>query len=292
MRDIRRRPVLVIGATGLAGQAFARALEQVGKPFTTAARSGAEHIVDISDSVALWSLLERVCPRKIINCAAIVNVALCEERPDLSWSVNCDAVGVMADWAQRNDASLIHISTDHYYCNGGRKPHRETDPVRFTNLYARQKFAAEGMAQVNADALVLRTSIIGLRGQAAPTLVEWVIDAIRRRETLTLFEDAFGSSIDVDSFSEFALALSRKGAKGLFNLAAGEVYSKADLIIEIAEQMGVPLVDPTFGSVRSLDPPRATDLGLDVRRAEKELGVKMPCLRDVVKNILNGAEVA
>ena len=70
--------VLVLGATGLLGQAVMRRLHERGFRALGAARSGTDLTIDVSNQMALYRLLTRVEADAVINCAACVDLAACE----------------------------------------------------------------------------------------------------------------------------------------------------------------------------------------------------------------------
>jgi len=278
--------VLVLGATGLAGQAMIRAAAARGHAVRAAARKAAPLAVDIADETSLLDLVAAEAPELIVNCAGLVDIDACERDPWLGWRTNARPLSYLAGWSNATGGRLVHISTDHYFPTGGAAPHDEDAPIAFANDYARQKFAGEAFALTAAKALVLRTSIVGLRRRGPPTFAEWAIDLVEHDKPATLFADAYTSSIDVWTFAAAAFDLVERGSSGLLNLAAGEVYSKEAFIREIARQAGRSLTAAQRGSVRSLKVQRANCLGLDVRRAEALLGYPLPRLRDVVASLV------
>lgn len=279
--------ILILGATGLAGQAVTRACLQRGHDVRTASRSGSPEQVDISDAADLGRLLEASTFDVLINCAALVDIDACEKDRWNGWKTNALPMAAMSEWANKTGARLVHISTDHYYNDGGAAPHAETQPVTFANAYARQKFAGECFALNAQEALVVRTNIVGFRRWERATFAEWAFDLIEHDRPATLFSDAYTSSIDVGTFAGALLDLIEKRASGLINLAAGEVYSKYDFVWEIAGQLGRPLTRQTVGSVSSLRVKRASCLGLDVRKAEALLGHRLPTLREVAGSLVS-----
>lgn len=278
--------LLLLGSTGLLGQAIAAEATRREWYVMGAARSGAAAILDVADERALMSLVERCDPDAIVNCAALIDFDACDADPGLAYRINARPLSFLADWSRSTGRPLVQVSTDHYYPDGGARPHSENDPVAFINDYARSKYAGEGLALTAPAALVLRTSILGIRGWSRPTFAEWALGVIRSGEPAALFTDAFTSSIDVSAFARAAFDLMEMGAAGLINLASHEVYSKADLIRELARQMGRSLDNATEASVRSLPVQRAASLGLDVSRAEGLLGYNLPGLREVAAAVL------
>jgi len=277
---------LLLGSTGLLGQAVAREARRRGVEPREAARRGAPIQVDIADDAALRTLLDAERPDLVVNCAALVDMDLCERDPALAWRVNARPLAFLVEWSRASGGRLLHVSTDHYFTEGYAAAHDETAPVSLVNEYARSKFAGEAFALTAANALVLRTSIVGIRGWEQPTFAEWAIDAVENDRPVVLFSDAWSSSIDVPSFARAAFDMVEAGASGLYNLAAHEVYTKEQFVREIARQCGQNLTGAKTGSVRVLSTPRAHCLGLDVRRAEAVLGYGLPHLAELVASVL------
>lgn len=288
---------LVIGSTGLLGQALAAEVRSRGWTLVTAARSGADLILDIGDAAALAGSLDELDPDMLFNCAALTDFAICEQDPGLAYRINARAVAIMANWSLRARRRLIHVSTDHYFPSGGSTPHAEGDKVELINEYVRTKYAGEAFALTAPQSLAFRTSIVGIRGWERPSLAEWAIQAVLDNRPVRLFDDAFTSSIDVGAFARAAVDIALGPATGLFNLAAAEVYSKARFVQEIASQMGRCLDNATMVSVTEQMPRRAGSLGLDVSKAQRLLKYPLPRLQDVVRAVLdefgrrNGDEV-
>ncbi len=279
--------LLLLGSTGLLGQAVAAEAARRGWQVRGAARSGAPIALDVADEVALLAILEDEQPDLVFNSVALVDLQQCEEDPGLAYRVNTRPASFLADWSRSTDKPFVHVSTDHFYVHGEAHPHREDEPVRLVNEYARSKYLAEGLCLTAQRALVLRTSIVGIRGWEKPTFAEWAIDVVLSGKSAALFRDAYTSSIDVGSFASAALDLAAHGVTGLVNLAAREVYSKETFVREISRQLSRPLQEVRVESVHSLSSRRASSLGLDVARAEHLLGYRLPNLEAVVTAVVD-----
>ncbi|MEP3108475.1 MAG: sugar nucleotide-binding protein [Hyphomicrobiales bacterium] len=279
--------LLLLGATGLAGQAFCEATKQRGFTICTVARRSADVLCDITEPNALEELLTKEAPDVLVNAAGMVNLAACEVDPGLAWLINARPAGILAKWSQKTGRPFIQISTDHFFSGDVNRAHNEEAAVTLINEYARGKYAGEALALTAPQALVLRTSIVGIRGWDEPSFAEWAIAAVNENRDMTLFADTWTSSIDTSTFAHAALELMfDKNVRGLLNLAAGEVYSKEAFIREISKQMGKQLTRAQSGSIHVNLPGRAESLGLDVTRAETRLGRKLPGIREVVASIL------
>lgn len=278
--------LLVIGSTGLLGQAFMAEARRRGLEATGAARRGADITVDIGDADSVRQAIALAVPDIVVNTAAIIDIGICETDPEEAERINARAAGDIARLAAEAGAVAIQISTDHYYTGDGNRPHGEDEPVELLNGYASSKRRGEELVLAVPRSLVVRTNILGFRGWEKPTFIEWAVDTIVNDREATLFEDSWVSALDVGSVARLTLDLAEAGAHGLVNVGCREVYSKKDLIEKLAAAMGRKLTRAKAGSVRSLAVRRADSLGLDVSRAEGILGRELPDLGDVIDAIV------
>ncbi|WP_094229122.1 SDR family oxidoreductase [Methanolobus psychrotolerans] len=285
--------VLVIGSTGLLGQALICEIEKRGMEAIGIARSGADFSCDIADDQALKKIILSTAPQVIINCAAIVSLTECEVNPGYAYLVNARPASVISEIAAKNEIYFVQISTDHFYTDDYNSKHREEDPIRLLNEYARTKYAAEKFALTCPNSLVVRTNIVGFRNKAEkPTFVEWAIQNIENGSHMTLFEDYFTSSICVTQFSSALFDIIEKKHTGILNLASSEVTSKKTFILTLAKRMGYELTNVNVGSILNAcgNVVRAESNGLDVEVAEGILGYKLPAFDDVITRILEEYE--
>ncbi len=281
--------LLVLGSTGLLGQAVIAEARARALPCMGVARSGADRDVDLSDDAVLEALVLELRPSAIVNCVALTSIELCEADPGLAFTVNSGIPGLLAQLAGELDAKLVHISTDHYFTGDGMCKHTEDAEVKLVNEYARSKYAGEGLALANATALVVRTNIVGLRRwPGRPTFAEWALAAIESDASIVLFDDFFTSSISARACAEAILDLVNVGASGLLNVASSQVSSKRELVLALAHELRRELHHARAGSVRELRPTRAESLGLDVTRAQRLLGRRLPDLLATVSELVGG----
>jgi dTDP-4-dehydrorhamnose reductase len=279
--------LLVLGSTGLLGQAMVAEARDRGYSHRTAARSGADHSVDVTDPAALQTLVRAVSPAAIVNCTAITGHGACEEQPAAAYAVNARAPALLAELSAELGAVLVQVSSDHFFTGDGSALHDEHAPVRLLNEYARTKYAGEVFALTAPAALAVRTNIVGLRRwPGRPTFAEWALDALESGPPLTLYEDFFTSSMHSRACAGAILDLLQTGVRGLVNVASSQVSSKRAFVEALARAAGVePRAEG--GSVRELLPRRAESLGLDVTLAERLLHRRLPSLQETVGAIVD-----
>lgn len=279
--------VIIIGATGLLGQALTRQAGAFGHTPLGAARKGADVDLDIADETALRGFLEARPASLVINAAAITSLGACETDPGLADRINARASAIMAEACRSSATPFVQVSTDHYFTGDGAVLHDEDAPVCLVNEYARTKFAGEQMTLAYEGTLAVRTNFTGVRGWPdQPTFLEWAMDSLKARKQLSLFDDYFTSTIDADGLAVAIYELAAKDVRGLMNVASREAASKEAFVLEVARAAGIRADWTETASVRDLETPRAESLGLDVSRAEKALGRDLPTLNEVARNLV------
>ena len=98
----------------------------------------------------------------IINCAAYTQVDKAEQEAELANQINHLAVKQLASIANKQQARLIHISTDYVFNGRQYQPYIETDDVEPQGVYGKTKLSGEQVIQNNlkSNAIIIRTSWI------------------------------------------------------------------------------------------------------------------------------------
>lgn len=281
--------VLLLGATGMLGKALYRTAKSRNYSVTGVARSGTDFALDIRNKRELRTLIVDQNPDIIINTIAKTNLDYCEKYYEDAYSVNTRPLSFLADLANQYGIYLIQISTDHFYTGDGPKLHGENCPVTLVNEYAKTKFLAECLTRTCEKSLVVRTNIVGFRGNNEnPTFIEWCINILINKTPAVLFDDFYTSSIDVRTFSEILFDIVDRKITGLLNVSSRDVTSKKMFIETLAEELNLDASHTTSGSVRGLKGVRrAESLGLDVINAETILGYRMPGLPEVIEKLVS-----
>ena len=144
--------------------------------------------IDLAQSDTYTSILDELRPGVIVNTAAYTAVDQAESEPEIAMAVNGDAPGILAEFARRTGAILIHYSTDYVFDGGLARPHTELDTPNPLNLYGKSKLAGErAVEQVGGKFLILRTSwVYSMRGDS---FVNKVLRWSREQQTLRIVTD-------------------------------------------------------------------------------------------------------
>lgn len=276
---------LILGATGLLGPCFVKEIHARGNEAVTAARSNADVNFDVADIDAVTQAIKQISPDGIINCAANIYVDKCELDPAGAYLINTRPLSTLADWSKETKCPLLQVSTDHYFTEGSNHPQTEKAPVDLVNEYARSKYLAEQLALTSPYALILRTNIIGAKKGHG----RWVKESLQNKEAMTLFMDFYSSPLHVDDMARISLDLADKKASGVYNVSSRDVSSKGNFIYAVAKAMNIDADWVIEGSGHKLATKRAMCLGLDVSKAEKKLGYKLPTLTQTAQALASEA---
>ncbi|MCI8391808.1 MAG: SDR family oxidoreductase [Roseburia sp.] len=282
----KNNTVLLIGDTGMLGQAVRKRLEDNGENVIGASRSSKDFSVDLLDDKNVEICFTEAKPGIVINASGLISIDGCESNPDMAYRLNGRLPGILADYCKKYHAYFVQVSTDHYYSGDHNGRHKETDPMILVNEYARSKYAGECFSLLYPNTLVLRTNVIGFRGKGADTFIEWVIHAIENEDKLELYDDFYTSSINSPDFARILTDILKKKPVGIYNLGASYVSSKKDFIITLAKELFGFIPPHTTGSVHDISRSnRADSLGLDTKKIETLLGYRMPSLEETVQSI-------
>lgn len=183
------KKILVTGATGQLGSELAVLSKNITEyTWVFATRA----VVSLDNLNVLSSQLDGLQADIIINAAAYTAVDKAESEQELAATVNHQAVGVIASWAQDNDARLIHISTDYVFDGTSSTPLAEDAPTSPINVYGETKLMGEeACVKNNPESIIIRTSWV--YSSFGNNFVKTMKRLMTERDHLTIVNDQIGS---------------------------------------------------------------------------------------------------
>ncbi|MDQ1817642.1 family 1 glycosylhydrolase [Massilia sp. CCM 9210] len=148
-------PILITGATGTLGRAFARICEHRNLAYRLLSRQD----MDIADPVSVEQAMQRYQPWAVINASGYVRVDEAENDVERCFRENVAGPAVLAAACARHQVHLTTFSSDLVFDGRRQCPYVESDPVAPINIYGKSKAAAElTVLDRHPGALVVRTS--------------------------------------------------------------------------------------------------------------------------------------
>lgn len=231
---LRGRPLLITGATGTLGRAFARMCALRGLPFQLLRRAD----MDVADPASVQAALERCNPWAVINTAGFVRVDEAEQEPRC-WRENVDGPTVLAQACAERGVRLVNFSSDLVFDGRKGSAYVESDEARPLNAYGRAKRESEVQVLRQApDALMIRTAaFFGPWDQY--NFVTLALEALRRGETWKAAADQWVSPTYVPDLVQATLDLLIDGESGIWHLANRGAASWYELAVLAADMAGL-----------------------------------------------------
>ncbi|OQS43418.1 dTDP-4-dehydrorhamnose reductase [Chromobacterium haemolyticum] len=296
----RAPTILLTGVNGQLGHQLRTALAPLGN---IVALNRTE--LDLSQAASILQALERHQPDIIVNPAAYTAVDRAESEVEQAHAVNAAAPGLLAQWAARRQALLLHYSTDYVFDGAGERPWREDDPARPRSVYGQSKWEGEEAVRAAAPRhLILRTSwVFGAHGG---NFLKTILRLARERDSLRVVADQIGAPTSTALIADVTVALLRDYlrkpadfAYGSYHLAAqGETswHGYARFLVAEAEKLGCTLrlspadIAPIATADYPLPAPRPANSRLDCAKLQRTFGLALPCWESGVEQVL--AELA
>lgn len=279
------RPLLIVGATGTLGRAFARVCDARGLVYRLLSRQD----MDIAEPAGVARVLEETRPWAVVNTAGYVRVDDAEHEPERCMRENADGAAILAQACAARGVSLVTFSSDLVFDGTKGAAYVESDPTNPLNVYGRSKAAAEQrVLAAHPAALVVRTSAF-FGPWDVHNFVFYALRALSAGQEFTAAADGSISPTYVPDLAYTTLDLLVDGEAGLWHLANQGSLTWADLARWAAQLAGL-----SPAGVR--EQPTA-ELGLPAARPHatvlaSERGWVMPSLEDALGRFLVECETA
>ena len=232
------RPLVIVGARGTLGQAFARLCEVRGIPYRLLTRQD----MDITNADSVNAVLSELQPWAVVNAAGYVRVDDAENEPKICLKINTEGAETLATACANHNATLLTFSSDLVFDGNVTNPYIETDSVAPLSVYGRSKVLAEKrVLQAAPKSLVIRTSAF-FGPWDEYNFMTIALRHLNAGDTFVASEDTFISPTYVPDLVHVSLDLLIDGESGLWYLAnksASEGITWSELATLAAKQAGV-----------------------------------------------------
>lgn len=229
---------------------------------------------DLTRPEALERLIEETKPEVVLHTAALANLDVCEQHPELAWRLNAEVPAELARVCAQKGIRLVHISTDAVF-DGQRGNYTEEDVPNPLSTYARSKLAAEQyVLQTHPQALVARVNFYGWSLQGRRSLAEFFFYNLSQGHRVNGFVDVIFCPLEVTQLSEILVTLVERDCQGLYHVVSRECLSKYAFGCALAERFGLDagLITPISVNDSQLRAPRAPNLTLCTAKLQAVVG--------------------
>ncbi|WP_438958981.1 dTDP-4-dehydrorhamnose reductase [Porticoccus sp.] len=212
--------ILVTGADGQLGRCLQDRLRMTAHDGLALNRSQ----LDITDQQSVKAAVVRFRPDVIVNAAAYTAVDRAESEPEVVRRINAEAVGYLAEAANKVGALLVQVSTDYVFDGRTIRPYRESDPVNPLNVYGASKLAGEQYAAGANRYFIVRTA--WLFSEYGNNFLKSMLKLADGRETLQVVADQIGTPTYAGDLAVSIIRLAEaEVASGIYNYSGGRACS-------------------------------------------------------------------
>lgn len=239
--------ILVLGASGLAGSAIAKALQADGHavygtcrtPSPGHACDPAMLCFDLSEPRSLVPLMESACPDVVISCL----------RGDFDRQL--EAHRLAADFLLRHGGKLIFLSTANVFDGDLSRPHYEGDALCSDTAYGQFKIACEQLLQerLGEHCVILRPPEIW--GWNCPRL-RALVNSARDGIPLQTYKNLSVNYTTDTQIARWIAFIWRHDLRGVFHVGTRDVSDYTAFLDRLSDRLGLPR--PVYRVTRSDTP--------------------------------------
>ena len=271
--------VLVIGGTGLVGNALLRAWTARGADVVAATyhahATGGFLQLDMREEAKVRDILGRLRPVVVAVPAANPFVDYCEQHPAETRKVNVDGTLNVARACRDLGARMIFYSSD-YVFDGDKGVYTEEDATCPLNEYGRQKAEAErGVMETDPRNIVIRTS--GAYGwQWEPkNFVLQIRAKLSAGQEMAVADDLRYNPTYVENLAEITAELVEAGAAGIYHVVGADEIVRFEFAERVARAFGLDgrLLKPVPSSRLNSPTPRPKQSSLRTDKVRAAVAV-------------------
>jgi dTDP-4-dehydrorhamnose reductase len=276
--------ILVTGVSGLLGINFAQEMlnehEVIGVDRGKLVNAPFEIIKhDLLEKNVIESILDEARPDYVVNCAALADLDICEEDPDLAKQLNTDLPRRFARACKLRSVPFVHISTDAVFDGTKNGYYSEEDPPSPTGVYAKTKLDGEwAVLTENPKSIVARVNFYGWSLSGRRSLAEFFYNNLSHNKSMSGFTDVIFCPMLVNDTARTLVKMLKRELKGLYHLVGPQAMSKYQFGVEIARRfhMRESEITPKSVSFSGLIAKRSNNLWLSTRKLSADLGEDLP----------------
>jgi len=284
---VKNKKILITGTNGLLGQYLLRELEGRGARVMATGKgplrvpelitAGMEyHELDITDGLAVYSLVKGFQPDIIIHGAAMTQADQCELNKAECWNCNVTATRFLVDASRGTPAFFIYVSTDFVF-DGESGPYDENVQPGPVNYYGSSKLAAEkAVMESGLPFAIVRTVLV--YGQTTDgnrsNIITWVKKELENGRKIRVVDDQVRTPTYAGDLAGGILQVAFHHAEGTWHISGGETFTPYQMAYAVAEELHLDktLIEKTDASAFKQAAQRPLRTGFIINKAEKELG--------------------
>jgi dTDP-4-dehydrorhamnose reductase len=258
------------------------------------------HELDLENSDAIRTFIEKIKPDIIINAAAYTEVDKAESEKLLAHQINAVAPQVLADKASELNIPIIHFSTDYVFDGLKHEPYLETDEANPQSVYGQTKWEGEEAIRHHKKHIILRTSwVFSSHGQ---NFLKTILKLIQEKTSLNVVSDQIGTPTSSDLLANVTYNIVKTilkntnfndfGTYHVTSMGNTDWFHYACFIVDEAMRLGLKAtmtskdIKPISSDLYPTLAKRPTNSRLDTLKIKKTFMLELPHWEEEVKKVL------
>src|SRR3989338_2854083 len=271
--------ILITGAQGQLAVEFQRQL-QMTDGYEVSALSREK--VDISDLDKVEEAITSYGPDIVLNCAAYNQVDKIEEDFDRAHKVNAEGIKNLAICCKKEDALLIHYSTDYVFDGTKESFYTEDDIPKPINNYGKSKLFGEKFLLEVTDKFLL-FSVSWVFGCGRQNFLYKLLELAKRNHVLRIVADQVSVPTYTEDIVKYTLLAIENGIRGIYHMTNSGYASRYEVARYYIEKVGLPnMVLPVCSDFFTAPAKRPYFSAMSNVKLSKTLEQKIPDWQDAI----------
>ena len=226
--------ILITGANGQLAQEFQRLLGIFQHEMTALDKK----TLDITDPESTKKVLSQYNPDIVLNCAAYNFVDRAEEDFDTAYKVNAQGVRNLALACKRNNALLVHYSSDYVFDGKKEDFYTEEDETNPINNYGKTKLLGENFLREDYEKFLL-FRVSWVFGEGKQNFLYKLLEWAKKNRVLRVVYDQISIPTytrDIVNLTMFAV---NKGLRGVYHLTNTGYATRYEVARYFLERLGM-----------------------------------------------------
>lgn len=245
--------------------------------------------MDLSDQTAIVAVLNAEKPDVIVSAGAYTAVDRAESDQELCDAINHLAIKTMGEWATKNKAKVIHISTDYVFDGSSEIPLKETDVTSPINVYGATKLKGEqALMQSGCNHIIIRTAWV--YSTYGANFVKTMMRLMSERDEIGVVADQIGTPTYAKDLAQVIMTIvaSENFVEGIYHYSNEGRISWFDFATAIKELKGYSTKINAISSNAFPTPAkRPTYSLLDKTKIKETFSIAIPEWKDSLETMLS-----
>ncbi len=264
--------ILITGANGQLAQEFQRLLGIFHHEVTALDKK----TLDITDPESTKKVLSQYNPDIVLNCAAYNFVDRAEEDFDTAYKVNAQGVRNLALACKRNNALLVHYSSDYVFDGKKEDFYTEEDETNPINNYGKTKLLGENFLREDYEKFLL-FRVSWVFGEGKQNFLYKLLEWAKKNRVLRVVYDQISIPTytrDIVNLTMFAV---NKGLRGVYHLTNTGYATRYEVARYFLERLGMDnLIIPVHSEYFQSPAKRPFFSAMSNRKLANDLNVEIP----------------